>query len=332
MISSATTERNHLLDNLKGLLIFLVVFGHSLESFKDDSIIIHTLYAFIYLFHMPAFVFISGYLSKNVDKARETAFKNLFIPFLIFNSFWNLLHAIVAKDIRLFSFLIPGWTLWYLLSMFFWKIFLKDLIRIRYIVPLSFLVGIGVGIFSEFNTMLSLSRTLVFLPFFLVGYFTSEEQLFKLKRPHPIFSLMIISIAIASAVLLSISQIIPVEFLYGSQSFVSYTVPIGIGLIARCLLYLIGFSFVFALANTIPNTPSLLTRMGQHTFSIYVLHIYLLVVLFGITYVIPSFWLKIILSFVGSILISYVLSLPLVSHYFHIFVAKCSHLIVWPQK
>lgn len=58
-------ERDYLFDNIKGLLIFLVVFGHliSYSSFKK----IHSIdfiYLSIYIFHMPIFVFISGYFSK----------------------------------------------------------------------------------------------------------------------------------------------------------------------------------------------------------------------------------------------------------------------------
>lgn len=62
-------ERNYLFDNLKFLLIVLVVFGHSLEeiSLAQDYAIIR---AWIYSFHMPAFVFISGYFSKVYDGAK----------------------------------------------------------------------------------------------------------------------------------------------------------------------------------------------------------------------------------------------------------------------
>lgn len=70
-------ERNYLFDNLKFLLIVLVVFGHSLEeiSLAQDYAIIR---AWIYSFHMPAFVFISGYFSKSVRRG-EGARKQLLI-------------------------------------------------------------------------------------------------------------------------------------------------------------------------------------------------------------------------------------------------------------
>lgn len=52
---------------MKFLLIVLVVFDHSLEeiSLEHNYAIIR---AWIYSFHMPAFIFISGYFSKHMRK------------------------------------------------------------------------------------------------------------------------------------------------------------------------------------------------------------------------------------------------------------------------
>lgn len=74
--------RNHLLDNLKGMLIFLVVFAHFILLYAHVGVAslsekIATF--FIYSFHIPLFAFISGYFSKNIDKIRETAFSRLLL-------------------------------------------------------------------------------------------------------------------------------------------------------------------------------------------------------------------------------------------------------------
>lgn len=59
-------ERILWLDNLKGVLIFLVVLGHCLQftSQNPDS---DLLFNFIYLFHMPLFMFLSGYACFKLD-------------------------------------------------------------------------------------------------------------------------------------------------------------------------------------------------------------------------------------------------------------------------
>ena len=58
-------ERVSLWDNAKFLLIFLVVLGHFADYYTKDSLNMRRLFLFIYLFHMPAFIFISGLFSKN---------------------------------------------------------------------------------------------------------------------------------------------------------------------------------------------------------------------------------------------------------------------------
>lgn len=63
------TSRKYNIDNIRAILIFLVVFGHLLETvdFPLKSLI----YSGIYVFHMPAFAFISGMCHK---KSQEKNF------------------------------------------------------------------------------------------------------------------------------------------------------------------------------------------------------------------------------------------------------------------
>lgn len=56
----SNNSRIFTLDNAKALLIFLVVFGHFCGLYVESKIFDY-FYLFIYAFHMPAFLFISGY-------------------------------------------------------------------------------------------------------------------------------------------------------------------------------------------------------------------------------------------------------------------------------
>lgn len=64
-------------DNMKGLLISLVVMGHFIQVYfekcvwGDNYYFLQTVLCFIYYFHMPLFIFVSGYFSKNVEKRRN---------------------------------------------------------------------------------------------------------------------------------------------------------------------------------------------------------------------------------------------------------------------
>jgi len=59
--------RNVFIDNLKGLLIYCVVLGHICENYEMAHPNLKFLIFFIYLFHMPCFIYISGYFSKKYD-------------------------------------------------------------------------------------------------------------------------------------------------------------------------------------------------------------------------------------------------------------------------
>lgn len=56
--------RNAYWDNIKGLLIVLVVFTHILFQLQEKSQTINKIVDYTYMFHMPAFALISGYFGK----------------------------------------------------------------------------------------------------------------------------------------------------------------------------------------------------------------------------------------------------------------------------
>lgn len=47
-------------DSLKAILIILVVYGHMISPYAPDGSFNRAMCSFIYTFHMPLFIFISG--------------------------------------------------------------------------------------------------------------------------------------------------------------------------------------------------------------------------------------------------------------------------------
>ena len=74
------------MDNIKAMLIILVVVGHLLELFLKSGNV-KTIYKIIYSFHMPLFIFISGYFAKfNLKKI----ITGLVVPYMIFQAAYIL--------------------------------------------------------------------------------------------------------------------------------------------------------------------------------------------------------------------------------------------------
>lgn len=63
-------ERDYFFDNSKFYLIALVFIGHIINTCRSNDIA-KWLYDFIYVFHMPAFIFISGYFSIKAETQRQ---------------------------------------------------------------------------------------------------------------------------------------------------------------------------------------------------------------------------------------------------------------------
>ena len=158
--------RNHRLDNIKGLLIILVFFGHLIESYafygKGQAV-----FQFIYLFHMPAFTFCSGYFAS-VNTSRKKLWTNIAYPYIIFQSLYYLFRVFVLKEtINSVTFLTPSWILWYLLSLFFWNLLLPlfdtSKCKCALLITLTcFLFGLAIGFNPSAGYFLSISRTAVY--------------------------------------------------------------------------------------------------------------------------------------------------------------------------
>ena len=75
------------IDIAKFIGIFLVVFGHVMQTFNLGTIsFFKHLWQFIYLFHMPLFFIITGYLYKSKSKSDnyKKILWGLLIPYLIY--------------------------------------------------------------------------------------------------------------------------------------------------------------------------------------------------------------------------------------------------------
>src|SRR5699024_11233596 len=102
------------MSNLKGILIFLVVFGHFLEIYKKEC---YELFVFIYAFHMPVFIFISGYFAKRMNKSKII---NLILLYLIYQTFFNVILFLNDDNPFQFTYGEPHFHMFYIVSVDVW--------------------------------------------------------------------------------------------------------------------------------------------------------------------------------------------------------------------
>lgn len=167
-----TQERLYLFDNLKVILIFLVVLGHGIELTRLGWNSVS--WTLIYLFHMPLFVFCSGYFSKYQPRK----IGKLIGIYVVFQFVYVLFDRLVlGHEGPLLSFTSPYWIMWYLLALILWTLHLPLLDAVTGTPGRTVFVviaAVGLGVVSGFDTSielyLTLARLLYFLPFFVMGF------------------------------------------------------------------------------------------------------------------------------------------------------------------
>ena len=318
-------ERNLFWDNYKGILIFLVVFGHFLYSYSSYHIgsLVNDIVVFIYTFHMAAFIFVSGYFSKK-DSSSKSLIKLLLYYFVFNTAMMLFLYFLKGKDISLLN---PYNSYWYILSLVFWRFCIKKISIVKGIVPISIIIALLIGYWNELENILTIRRTIAFFPFFLVGYKISKDRvenfLNKRNYKHVILGI-VFGILFGSLLMLFIRNNVITEEIFLLRYYENST-----DFMWRILLFIIASIVICVLLLIIPNKKiPLLTKIGKNSLLIYLFHRFI-TILFVYVFPVNNYSLKYILyAFIASILTVIVCGGDKINNYISSLFDKISHEIV----
>ncbi|WP_406216288.1 acyltransferase family protein [Streptomyces decoyicus] len=177
--------RDAFFDNAKYLAIVLVALGHAWEPLYAGSRSAAALYIFVYAFHMPAFIVISGYFSRSFDMRRDRLQRlvtGVAVPFILFQTAYALFRY-WAGDIPSFTvdLLDPWFVTWFLAALFIWRLTAPLWRIVRWPVPLALAIALSASVSPEISSDLDMQRVLQFLPFFVLGMCLKAEH-FHLVR------------------------------------------------------------------------------------------------------------------------------------------------------
>lgn len=277
--------RDAAFDNVKAAMLVLVAFGHVLDVYMRNGAFEYALMKWIYLFHMPVFAFVTGYFSKNADRARETALTRALLPYLLFQGCYVLAGRAMIRlglarfsaDIFNGSLLVPSSAFYYLLAVFFWKLLLKDLLRFRRPFALTVVLGAAVGLTAQTEFHVGLGAVFSLAPFFVLGVQCDERTVGALRRlPRWIF---VAVLAAAGAVAWYTPYAMhSVRLTYAECGFSPVA---GIGW--RLLYYAVAVATGAAVVGLAPSRRRFATRIGEASILVYAAstflspHVYLLV-------------------------------------------------------
>lgn len=278
-------QRDYMFDTFRGLLMLSIPMSHFTKmsgnlysslylggGFPQDS-----LGGFVYItinvFVMQAFMFLSGYFSKKPERARETAFGTFMWPYLVFTVFYFCIRYCFFGNAHL-KILTPPFALWFLFALFFYRFFLKDMVKYQWLLPTSILLFLLAGQVAEWDDFMCLGRAVSYFPFFLLGYYCSKERLAWLQqlRKKPVV------LVIWGIVLVAISVLLckygpNVGWYLLRESVHSFRMEWWQDTLGRMGIFLLASAWIVFMINVLPSKPNFISFVGVNTMPVYVFHL-----------------------------------------------------------
>ncbi len=221
------------------------------------------------MFHMPAFVFLAGVTAKATQLPRRIG--TYMVLLALFQTLYFFAVQVLALE-RTFSPIVPFWILWFLLAMCWWQMLVPIIARFpRSSIMLAILVSIASGTIESIGYDFTLSRALVFLPFYVVGASYGQVILSAAARMPVAWKIMGACMAIGAWMLLYFQEVRP-RWFYGSFSYERLDVPDAQGVLIRIGLLCIASATVVIFLSLMPNKDGLLAMLGRRSLAIYVMH------------------------------------------------------------
>lgn len=267
-----STQRDPWLDNAKMVLVTLVVVGHSLVLVPLTDTTAHV-YDFIYYLHIPAFVLVTGYLSKSFRWTRRhlTALVcTVVVPYVVFEGAmaWFRINVGHEQNIERL-WLDPHWPMWFLAALAIWRLATPILKAHWLMIPASVAISLSAGLVDV--DVLDLSRVLGLLPFFVIGLHLTPARIETARAPG--------AWVLGVLILLGIWQIagrtddwISTQWVYFRTSYEELGVAGTDGALSRLLLIAIALAGTFAVLSLIPRGQFWLSKMGKQTLVVYLCH------------------------------------------------------------
>lgn len=279
--------RNIHIDLLKGFAIILVVLGYSVQ-FLSNNDLDNPLFNFIYAFHMPLFMFLSGYVcfksqgEKHINLKKR--FSTLIVPFFVWWIVGNIISVFLGEETISLKTLLqePDHGRWFLWVLFFLCVFLQ----ISFIITKKYeeVIMLLITIFLLFIVRLLYSNILGIplmtwhIVFFSFGYIFHKYETFFIPYRHflGITSILVFSIGVPFWHF----TITPYTFLE------NYSLPLPLEN-KLYLLYkyfvpfsgILSFYYIFSFLSYQKLLSKILLLLAPITLEIYVIHYYFLYVL-----------------------------------------------------
>ncbi len=261
-------------DLLKGISMYLVIFTHCLQYIAAQTFE-NTLFQVVYVFHMPLFIIVSGYLfRKKIDRPLHSTIVNLFVRLIIPSIVLGGVTRLLSVCYLQLGYLIKlPFFLWFLSSLFIcsvsYALIYKVTQRIEIIVLLLSL--------STLFIPAGLSFVKFFMPFFGIGLLLSDMDVYnQIHIGFKELALSFVAIVVLYILFWDTSYyvyITPPPFILSCDmhSCLAYVMRLGFGTLIT--LYLMGLCKRLQIKGT---AATIIVRWSYNSLYLYITHFVLL--------------------------------------------------------
>jgi fucose 4-O-acetylase-like acetyltransferase len=266
----SASRRDPYYDNAKMLLVTLVVVGHT-WTLLPDSFVQNWFYDFLYLWHVPAFVLVTGYLSRSFTWSRAHLSRlatTVAVPYVVFEAVLAAFRVVVGGEELDMLFVDPHWPMWYLSVLFLWRL-ATPLLRS----PRGLAVAAGVCLLGGITTweVLDTSRAMGLLPFFVLGLLARPEHVEVLRRPAVrAGAVTVLLTAFVSSAF--IDGNLQTEWLYWRSGYSELGASFTHGVAIRAVLLVVATLVALSFLALVPRRGGWFARLGAATLVVYLFH------------------------------------------------------------
>lgn len=291
-------QRIYKYDNVKAFLIFLVVLGHMTTDYVSDSHLVRWTTLWIYAFHMPCFIFISGLVHKRYiteeraaqgirgeTRMRADKILGFFLCGYSLKVFLQITRTLMGQA-PLWHWIEEPGIPWYLFVMAEYELLfylmrrLDGKVKDIYMIGGAFAISAIVGYFPVIGDAFCLSRMINFLPIYMIGYYADMKSFlaFIEKKKYKIAGWMIIVATILMAYLAPWGAYSLRKWFTGRRSYEFLadffgSAAISWGWAIRLAVWAFAIILSLAIIAVIPDRDlGYVTKVGERTLNVYFWH------------------------------------------------------------
>ena len=268
--------RDPWLDNTRLLAAVLIVVMHVCGQAMARSGVLYELWFASWPVRVPLFVLVAGFFSSAEPLRGRRAvalLRNVLGVYLATDLLASLVSWATSGSFS-YTPASPPFALWFLLSLFWWRAMLPLLAHVRYLGVLSVVVALAAGLVTQVGATFSASRTIAYLPLFVLGWYLRRIDLSSLvarswARPAA-WLVLAVTLGVGAAWGGQISRRhYTMRESYVGEGYLEQLPHVGV----RAALLLAGVAGAVAMLAVVPRRRiPVLTYLGTGSMYIYVIH------------------------------------------------------------